>query len=249
MQRKIGRLLLVGIGSGDHKEMTAHCIAVLRNCDLVVGYKKYVELVKPFIAGKEVISSGMSQEVERCSQAIAKAKLGKNVALISSGDPGVYGMAGLALEIINKKRLWNRFKVEIIPGIPVIHAAAARLGAPLMNDYAVISLSDLLTPWETIVKRVRYAAQADFVICLYNPKSKSRTTQIKEVQSILLQYRRADTPVGLTRNVGRRGESITFTTLDKMLRYKIDMLTIIIIGNSTTIYKNSQMITPRGYRI
>jgi len=249
MRKKKGILFLVGIGSGDHRDMTAHCIAVLRNCDLVVGYKRYIELIKPFIAEKEVISSGMLQEVERCSQAIEEAKSGKNVALISSGDPGVYGMAGLVLEIINKKKLWNRFKVEIIHGIPVIHAAAARLGAPLMNDYAVISLSDLLTPWETIVKRVAHAAQADFVICLYNPKSKKRTTQIKEVQSILLQYRKADTPVGLTRNVGRRGESITITTLDKMLRYKIDMLTIIIVGNSTTIYTNSQMITPRGYRI
>ncbi|KON27025.1 hypothetical protein AC481_05925 [miscellaneous Crenarchaeota group archaeon SMTZ-80] len=224
MSKKKGMLFLVGIGSGDHKEMTAHCIAVLRNSDVVIGYKRYVELVKPFIGEKDVISSGMSQEVERCNQAIAETERGKNVALISSGDPGVYGMAGVALEIINKKKLWERINLEIIPGIPVIHAAAARLGAPLMNDYAVISLSDLLTPWETIVKRVAYAAQADFVICLYNPKSKSRTKQIKEVHSILLHYRKADTPVGLTRNVGRKGESITITTLTKMLRYKIDML-------------------------
>ena len=249
MQRKKGRLFLLGIGSGDHKDMTTHCIAVLRNCDLVVGYKRYVELAKTFIAEKDVISSGMSQEVERCTKAIAEAKKGRCVALISSGDPGVYGMAGLALEIINKKRLWSRCEVEIIPGIPVIHSAAARLGAPLMNDYAVISLSDLLTPWETIVKRLDHAAQADFVICLYNPKSKRRTKQIKEAKSILLRYRKPDTPVGLARNVGRKGESITMTTLEKMLRYKIDMVTIIIIGNSTTVVKNSQMITPRGYKI
>ncbi len=249
MQRKKGRLFLLGIGSGDHKDMTTHCIAVLRNCDLVVGYKRYVELAKPFIAEKDVISSGMFQEVERCTKAIAEAKKGRCVALISSGDPGVYGMAGLALEIINKKRLWSRCEVEIIPGIPVIHSAAARLGAPLMNDYAVISLSDLLTPWETIVKRLDHAAQADFVICLYNPKSKRRTKQIKEAKSILLRYRKPDTPVGLARNVGRKGESITMTTLERMLRYKIDMVTIIIIGNSTTVVKNSQMITPRGYKI
>lgn len=249
MQRKKGTLFLVGIGPGDHKDMTAQCVAVLRNCDLVVGYERYVGLVEPFIDDKEVVSSGMSQEVERCARAIAEAKNGKNVALISSGDPGVYGMAGLALEIIDKKKLWNKLSIEIIPGIPVIHAAAARLGAPLMNDYAVISLSDLLTPWETIVKRLTHAAQADFVICLYNPKSKRRTRQIKEAKSILLQNRKPDTPVGLARNVGRKGESITITTLDKILRYKIDMVTIIIVGNSSTIVRNNRMITPRGYRI
>ena len=249
MLKRKGTLFLVGIGSGDHKDMTAHCIAVLRNCDLVVGYKKYIELAKPFIAEKDVISSGMTQEIERCALAVAEAKKGKTVALISSGDAGVYGMAGLALELINKKRLWNRFEVEIVPGIPVIHSAAARLGAPLMNDYAVISLSDLLTPWEMIVKRLSHAAQADFTICLYNPKSKKRTKQIKEAQSMLLRYRDPDTPVGLARNVGRKGESITLTTLKKMLRYKIDMVTIVIIGNSTTLVKNEQMITPRGYTI
>ncbi len=249
MLKRKGTLFLVGIGPGDHKDMTAQCVAVLRNCDVVVGYKRYVELAKPFISEKDVISSGMSQEVERCSQAIEEAKKGKNVALISSGDTGVYGMAGLALEIIDRKKLWNRFEIEIVPGIPVLHAAASRLGAPLMNDYAVISLSDLLTPWETIVKRLTHAVQADFVICLYNPKSKKRTRQIKEAKSILLQHRKPDTPVGLARNVGRKGESITITTLNKMLRYKIDMVTIIIIGNSTTVLKNNQLITPRGYKI
>ena len=249
MSKKKGMLLLVGIGSGDHRDMTAHSIAVLRNCDVVVGYDRYVELAKPFIAEKNVISSGMSQEVERCTQAIEETKRGKNIALISSGDPGVYGMAGVALEIINKKKLGKRINIEIIPGIPVVHAAAARLGAPLMNDYAVISLSDLLTPWEVIVKRLTHAAQADLVICLYNPKSKKRTKQMKEAQSILLHYRKPDTPVGLARNVGRKAESITITTLNKMLRYKIDMLTIIIVGNSTTVAKNGWMITPRGYSI
>lgn len=247
MSKRKGNLFLVGIGPGNHKDMTAKCVAVLRNCDVVVGYKRYVELVKPFIGKKGTISSGMSQEVERCNQAIAETKKGKNVALISSGDTGVYGMAGLALEITDKKKLWNRFSVEIVPGIPVIHAAAARSGAPLMNDYAVLSLSDLLTSWETIVKRLIHVAEADFVICLYNPKSKKRTRQIKEAKSVLLRYRKPNTPVCLARNVGRKGESITLTTLDKMLRYKIDMLTVIIIGNSTTLVRNNRMITPRGY--
>jgi precorrin-3B C17-methyltransferase len=247
MNRKSKTLFLVGIGPGGHKDMTAHCIAVLRNCDVVVGYQRYIDLVKPFITGKEVISSGMAQEVERCSKAIEVARKGKTVALISSGDPGVYGMAGLALELINKKRLYDTLEVEIVPGVPAVHAAAARLGAPLMNDYAVISLSDLLTPWEVIVKRLTHAAQADFVICLYNPRSRSRTDQIREAQKLLLRFRKPDTPVGIARNVSRKGESITLTTLGKMLRYKIDMLTLIIVGNSTTVVRHNRMITPRGY--
>jgi precorrin-3B C17-methyltransferase len=247
MVSKRGVLFLAGIGPGDHKTMTNHCIAVFRNCDVVVGYKRYVELAEPFIEQQQVISSGMTQEVERCNKAIQEAAKGKRVALISSGDSGVYGMAGLALEIVNKKKLWDKFAIEIIPGVPVIHAAAARLGAPLMNDYAVISLSDLLTPWEVIEKRLQHAAQSDMVICLYNPKSKKRTTHIKEAKNILLQYRKSDTPVGIARNVGRKGEAITLTTISRMLRYKIDMVTIIIVGNSATQVLNNRMVTQRGY--
>ena len=249
MVKKRGVLFLAGIGPGDPKTMTNHCIAVFRNCDVVVGYKKYIELAEPFINKQQVISSGMTQEVERCNKAIQEAAKGKRVALISSGDSGVYGMAGLALEIVDKKKMWNRFAIEIVPGVPVIHAAAARLGAPLMNDYAVISLSDLLTPWEVIEKRLHHAAQSDMVICLYNPKSKKRTTHIKKAKSILLQNRKPDTPVGLARNVGRKGEAITLTTISSMLRYKIDMVTIIIIGNSATHVLNNQMITQRGYTL
>lgn len=249
MPREKGVLFLVGIGPGDPGNMTNRCVAVLRNCDLVVGYNSYIELVAPFTAGKHVIASGMSREVERCSRAITAAAQGKRVALVSSGDPGVYGMAGLALEIVKKKNLWSKLDLEIVPGIPAIHAAAARLGAPLMNDYAVISLSDLLTPWEIIAQRVTHAALSDMVICIYNPKSTGRTRQIRETKSILLRHREAGTPVGLARNVGRQGESVVVTTLHKMLRYKIDMVTIIIIGNSSTIVENNHMITPRGYRL
>jgi precorrin-3B C17-methyltransferase len=243
MVKKRGVLFLAGIGPGDHKTMTNHCIAVFRNCDVVVGYKKYIELAEPFIEEQQVISSGMTQEVERCNKAIQEAAKGKRVALISSGD------SGLALEIVNKKKMWDRFTIEIIPGVPVIHAAAARLGAPLMNDYAVISLSDLLTPWEVIEKRLHHAAQSDMVICLYNPKSKKRTTHIQKAKSILLQNKKPDTPVGIARNVGRNGEALTLTTISKMLRYKIDMVTIIIIGNSSTHVLNNRMITQRGYRL
>lgn len=244
-----GILFLVGIGPGDHRNMTARAIAVLRNCDAVVGYSRYVDLVKPFIEGKEVISSGMSREIERCSLAIAAACRGKNVALISSGDAGVYGMAGPALQILHKKKLRNRIAIEVVPGVPAINAAAALLGAPLMNDYAVISLSDLLTPWEVIVKRLTHAAQSDMVICIYNPKSSKRSRQIKEAQALLLKYREKNAVVGIARNVGRKGESVTVTTLGRMLRFKIDMLTVLIIGNSSTTLCAGAMVTPRGYKV
>lgn len=244
-----GILFLVGIGPGDHRDMTARAIAVLRNCDTVAGYTRYVDLVKPFVEGKEIISSGMSGEVERCSRAIAAACRGKKVALISSGDAGVYGMAGLALQLLARKKHSGKIAVEIVPGIPVINAAAARLGAPLMNDYAVISLSDLLTPWEVIVKRLTHAAQSDMVICLYNPKSASRSRQLKEAHSLLLAYRQKNTPVGIARNVGRKGETVTITTLGRMLRHTIDMVTVIIIGNSATTLCADFMVTPRGYEI
>ncbi len=244
-----GRLFLVGIGPGDHRDMTARAIAVLRNCDVVVGYSRYIELARPFIAGKEVIASGMSQEIVRCSLAIAAAGRGKKVALISSGDAGVYGMAGPALQMLDKEKLRGKIAVEVVPGVPVVNAAAARLGAPLMNDYAVISLSDLLTPWEVIVQRLTHAAQSDMVICLYNPKSTKRSRQIKEAQSLLLYYRQRKTLVGIARNVGRQGETITVTTLGQMLRHKIDMLTVLIIGNSTTTLCAGAMVTPRGYKL
>jgi precorrin-3B C17-methyltransferase len=244
-----GILFLVGIWPGDHRDMTARAIAVLRNCDVVAGYRRYIDLVEPFIAGKEVISSGMSREIERCSRAIAAACRGKKVALISSGDAGVYGMAGLALQLLSKKKLRHKIAVEVVPGVPVINAAAALLGAPLMNDYAVISLSDLLTPWEVIVKRLTHAAQSDMVICIYNPRSTKRTRQIKEAHSLLLQYREKNTVVGIARNVGRQGETVTVTTLGRMLRHKVDMLTVLIIGNSTTTLCAGAMITPRGYKV
>jgi precorrin-3B C17-methyltransferase len=249
MKSEKGTLYLVGIGPGNYNNMTTHCSAVLKSCDVVVGYARYVELVRAFIGEKKIISSGMRHEAERCYQAINEADSGKVVALISSGDAGVYGMAGLALEIIEREKLWDRFDLEIVPGIPAIHAAAAGFGAPLMNDYAVVSLSDLLVPWEMIVKRLTYALRADFVVCLYNPGSTRRTHQIKEAHSLMLDHRGADTPVGIARNVGRKGESLTVTTLGKMLHYKIDMVTIIIVGNSTTVFANEKMITPRGYSL
>jgi len=158
-------------------------------------------------------------------------------------------MAAPALQLLEKKQLRRKIAVEVVPGVPVVNAAAARFGAPLMNDYAVISLSDLLTPWEVIVKRLTHAAQSDMVICLYNPKSAKRSRQIKEAHSLLLQYREKNTVVGIARNVGRKGESVRLTTLGQMLRYRIDMLTVIIIGNSSTTLCAGAMVTPRGYKV
>ncbi len=217
--------------------------------DCVVGYKRYVDLVLPFIEGKEIHSRGMMQEVERCKIALDLAHAGKRVAVVSSGDSGIYGMAGLVLELALKESSAMP-EVEVIPGVPAFVAAAALLGAPLMHDFASISLSDLLTPWETIEQRVAAAAGADFVISLYNPKSKKRVVGLQKAIDIVARYREGSTPVGVVRNATRDDESVQLTTLDGLAEFyeSIDMLTIIIIGSSTTRSDGGYMVTPRGYR-
>ncbi len=189
----------------------------------------------------------MRKEIERAELAIQEALLGKIVSIVSSGDPGVYGMAGLVLEMISQKNV--DLPIEIISGIPAANAAAAVLGAPLMHDYAVISLSDLLTPWETIEKRVKCAAEADFIIVLYNPKSSQREWQIEKTAHIILQHKSPSTLVGIVKNVSRENEKIILTTLGKMTSCSVDMTTIIIIGNSTTFQYRGYMITKRGYHL
>ena len=191
----------------------------------------------------------MTREVERCNHAIDSVLKGKSVALVSSGDPGVYGMAGLVLEIMERRKVIDCIEFEVIPGITSATAAAACLGAPLMHDFVVISLSDLLTPWEIIKKRVEFAAGADFVIVLYNPASKKRTDQIVEVRKIILEHRSQQTPVGIVRNVSREGEEKVITDLDHMLENRIDMFTTIVIGNSQTTVIGKYMVTPRGYSL
>ncbi len=193
----------------------------------------------------------MKGEVERCTKAIELAKEGRRVAVISSGDAGIYGMAGLVLELIDKETEPGNYDVEIVPGMPAFVAAAAILGAPLMHDFASVSLSDLLTPWELITKRLTLAAKGDFVIAIYNPRSKGRTTQLPEAVEILRKLKEDKTPVGIVRNAAREDESVTLTTLGELggLCDKIDMLTVIIVGNSSTfISKANEMITPRGYK-
>lgn len=238
---------MVGIGPGSTNEISQRALDALRDSEVIIGYKLYIDLIKCIVADKQIIASAMRRETERVELALNEAKVGKTVSIISSGDPGVYGMAGLALELVYKQDV--RLPVEIIPGIPAANAAAAVLGAPLMHDYVVISLSDLLTPWETIEKRITCAAEGDFVIVLYNPRSSQRDWQIEKTAEIILRYKSPDTPVGIVKDVSREGESIIISTLDKMTSCPIDMTTIIIIGNSTTFLYRNYMITKRGYHV
>jgi precorrin-3B C17-methyltransferase len=217
--------------------------------EVVVGYDTYLKLIQDLLAGKAVIGTGMMQEIDRCQAAVEEALAGKKVAVVSSGDPGIYGMAGLVLELAGKYSAATRPEVNVIPGISAISAAAAILGAPLMHDFAVISLSDLLTPWEVIVKRVEMAAAGDFVVALYNPKSMRRTSQIEKVREIMLQSRPATTPVGIVHHATRPDEAMALSDLDKFTQEHIDMFSLVIIGNSQTHIKDGRMITPRGYSV
>lgn len=216
----------------------------------IVGYTRYVELISPLIAGKDIYSTGMTHEIERCEKALALAAEGKTVAVVSSGDAGIYGMAGLVMQLSLADNRGKPVPIEVIPGVPSFVSAAAMLGAPLMHDFASISLSDLLTDWEKIEGRLAAAAEADFVIILYNPKSGNRTEGLKKAVSIIAARRDGNTPVGIVRNATREGETYAITTLSGFhLHYdKIDMLTIVIVGNSTTFTGNGRMITPRGYK-
>ncbi|MDF1579940.1 MAG: cobyric acid synthase [Desulfuromonadales bacterium] len=244
-----GKLYVVGLGPGDLQHMTPVCNAALEEAAVIVGYQTYLDLIAPLLIGKEVISSGMMKEVDRCRQALAIAACGKIVALVSSGDAGIYGMAGLVLELVNEPgAAVDHVEIEIIPGVSAVQAAASRLGAPLMHDFAVISLSDLLTPWALIRQRLDAVGRADFVIALYNPRSKSRVTQIEEGRDILLRHRSPDTPVGIVRNACRVGESVTLSTLATFTDEEIDMFSLVMIGNSATFVDAAgRMITPRGY--
>lgn len=240
---------MVGIGPGSLLDMSPRARESIENADVIVGYNTYVELVSELLKGKKIIGTGMMQEIERCQNAVDQALAGKNVAVISSGDPGIYGMAGLVLELAMKCEPNVRPEVDIIPGISAVGASAAILGAPLMHDFAVISLSDLLTPWDVILKRVEMAAAGDFVIAIYNPKSKRRTSQIREVREVVLKHRAASTPVGIVHHATREGENMALSNLYEFTKEFIDMFSLVIIGNSQTYVKDNRMITPRGYKL
>ncbi|MEN6564702.1 MAG: precorrin-3B C(17)-methyltransferase [Veillonellales bacterium] len=217
--------------------------------DIIVGYNTYITLISELLEGKKIVGNGMMQEIDRCQKAVDLAAAGENVAVVSSGDPGIYGMAGLVLELALKCPADSRPEVTIISGISAVGAAAAILGAPLMHDFAVISLSDLLTPWDVITKRVEMAAAADFVIALYNPKSKRRVSQIEAVRNILLKYRLPETPVGIVQQATRPGETKVISNLTQFTHEYIDMFSLVIIGNSQTYIQAGRMITPRGYKL
>ncbi len=227
--------------------MSPAAYKAIRSSEVIVGYKAYVELLNGLLSGKELISSGMTQEIARARAAIGKALAGSYVCIVSSGDAGIYGMAGVILELLKEDEA-RKIKIEIVPGITAASSCAGLLGAPLMNDFAVISLSDLLTDLEIIEKRIRSACEGDFVIVLYNPKSRKRTTPFEKAWQILMKNRSPQTPVGIVRNARRSDQEVIMTSLQEMPAIKqIDMGTTIIVGNSKTYAKGNYMITPRGY--
>ncbi len=251
-----GRLAAVSLGPGFPAYLIPQARAALDEAQVVVGYQTYINLVQPLLTHQEVVATGMKDEVKRCRLAIERARQGQRVALVSSGDAGIYGMAGLVLEICSAQGLKVGppeadeavdFYLEVIPGVPALAAGAALLGAPLMHDFAAISLSDLLTPWEIIEQRLKAAAQADFVIILYNPQSKKRHWQLGAVRDLLLSFKDPSTPVGIVSRAMREGQQIALTTLAAMLEHPVDMQTVIIVGNSQTYTYGPYMITPRGY--
>ncbi len=248
---RIGQLLLVGMGPGQLDQITPAAKTALSQADAVIGYSLYIDLISPILHPGQIIESlPITQERQRAQRAIELAQWGLTVAVVSSGDCGIYGMAGLVLEEL-KAQGWDGKtpRVQVFPGITALQAAASRVGAPLMHDFCAISLSNLLTPWDVIEKRLNAAAQADFVIALYNPRSRTRIEQLTIAHRILLEYRSPQTPVAIVRSAYREDEEITLSTLDKLLDIPIDMLTTVLIGNQSTRLHGDWMITPRGYTL
>ena len=249
LHRAGGKIALVGIGPGSQAHMTQRARDVIAEADTIIGYVTYIKLVADLIVGKEIIRKSMTEELDRAIHALAFAQQGKKVALISSGDAGVYGMAGPTFEVLFQAG-WTPatgVEVEIVPGASALNTCASLVGAPLTHDFCSISLSDLLTPWPVIARRLDAAAAADFVCALYNPKSGRRTQQIIEAQRLFLRHRDPHTPVAIVKSAYRPKQRIEFTTLEKMSDCDIGMLTTVLIGNSNTFVREGRMVTPRGY--
>jgi precorrin-3B C17-methyltransferase len=248
---KKGKLYVVGVGPGSHDHMTYRAKQAIEESEVIVGYETYVGLVEDLIQGKEVYRYAMTQEVDRANQAIGFAEKGKIVSLVSSGDPGIYGMVGLIYEILAEKG-WDRDRdiyVECVPGVSSLNSCAALVGSPLMTDFAVVSMSDLLVPWDMIVKRVEAAALGDYVTVIYNPASKKRIHQLHDTRQIFLKYRKPETPVAIVKGAYRETQQVVITTLDRMLEHQdmLGMITTVIVGNSSTYNYKGMMINPRGY--
>ena len=241
----MAKLRVVGIGPGDYGEMTVKVVDALNACEIIVGYPVYVDLVKPHFPDKEYHTTPMRREAERCRMALDLARTGRDVALICSGDAGIYGMAGLIYELRGED---DSVDVEVIGGLTAAVSGGCRLGAPLTHDFAVISLSDLLTPWATIERRLDCAAAGDFGIVLYNPGSMKRADYLRMACDIIMRHQSPQTVCGVVRNIGRAGESVKLMTLDELQNYQADMFTTVFIGNSQTKAVNGKMVTPRGYR-
>lgn len=243
---KKGKIIVAGIGPGSEADVTPAVAEALKSCDVVVGYKYYFRFIGSFLSeGTECIDTGMKHEKDRAQQAFELAGQGKTVCVISSGDSGIYGMAPLVYEM--KRERGSDIDIEVLPGISAFQKAAALLGAPIGHDFCVISLSDLMTPWELIEKRIIAAAQADFVTAVYNPKSNERYWQLYRLKELFLKERSFDTPVGYVRQAGRDDERATVTTLADFDPEQVDMFTVILIGNSQSYNWNGMLITPRGY--
>ena len=238
-------IYVVGIGPGAYEKMTVEAAQVLKSCDVIVGYTVYVDLVKEHFPGKEFLTTPMKREAERCELAFREAEKGRKVAMICSGDAGVYGMSGLMYEIGEQ---YPDTELRTIGGLTPATSGAAVLGAPLIHDFAVISLSDLLTPWEKIEKRILAAAEADFVICLYNPSSRKRHDYLQKACDLVLRYQKPETVCGYVKNIGREGEEGHVLTLEQLRGTEVDMFTTVWIGNSQTRELRGKMVTPRGYR-
>lgn len=241
---------MVGLGPGEAGYLNPNAAAALRECDVVVGFRGYIEIAGDLLQGKEVVSMELGQELERAAKAVDLASEGKSVAVVSSGDPGIYGMSGPVFQVLTD-RGWDGKdpRLESVPGITAMQAAAALLGSPLMQDFCAISLSDLMTPWETIKLRLESAAKGDFVVALYNPRSQRRQWQLLEARRILMEHRSGDTPVGIVGDAFRPNQRVTITDLEHLeeVAPQIDMVTTVVIGNSTTYLHQGRVITPRGY--
>ena len=273
----MGKIYAVGIGPGDYEQMTLKAIQTLEKCDVIIGYTVYVDLVKEHFPDKQFLTTPMKQEIVRCKMAFEEARMGKQVAMICSGDAGVYGMAGLLYELKHKMyahetasdsdidikneteikaetemktktEVNSDIDIEIVCGVSAVISGAGLLGAPLMHDFCVVSLSDLLTPWEQIETRLRHAAQGDFSICLYNPSSHKRQDYLEKACRILLEFKAETTVCGIAKNIGRKDERYEILTLERLMTTQVDMFTTVFIGNSQTQLMGNKMVTPRGYR-